>query len=204
MVPYWLVIIPVMAANQIVQYKQLSSVQCGITLLGGNLFLENPLYVIAWYVTFVLILYAYAYLESFFHSYQIVICMFIGVMLFFFWLGNYNYFLVFLIGLRMSDGWRSENAGGGDGLWRQVSLWLFVIQRYCYAFFLVHGAVLLCLVKKTNVSEAALFLIGFFLSAVLAVALYTIGKPLHFILAKEALTLTDKMLARFTLVQRHR
>jgi hypothetical protein len=198
MIPYWLVIIPVMVANEIVHYKTLSPVEYGVTFLGGNMFLDNPLYVIAWYVTFILILYAYAYIESFFHSYQIAICMLIGAMLFFFWLGNGYHFLVFLVGLRLSYWWRAEYDRGGYGLRRKVSLWLFVVQRYCYLFLLIHGAVLLFLVKMTKVSEAALFLVALSLSAVLAVALYTIGKPLHIFVANKTLKLTDKMLARFT------
>ncbi len=69
MVPYWLVIFSVIIANYVFQYKTVSIVSQIVTILGGNLFLMNSLYVIAWYVTFVLLLYCYVFVESFlFHG----------------------------------------------------------------------------------------------------------------------------------------
>ncbi len=190
MVPYWLVIIPVMVVNEVIQYKTVSPAEYVVTLFGGNLFLENPLYVLAWYVTFVLILYAYIFAESFFRSYMVVICRLIGAVIFVFLFRKGFYFIAFFVGIFMSGRQRSESDIGGDRRIGDVSLWLFVAQRYCYSFFLVHGAVLLFFVKKTNVSEIVLFSVSFFLSAVLSVAVYMTSKLLHILATDKALKLT--------------
>jgi hypothetical protein len=199
MIPYWLVIIPVVLANEVVQYKTVTWIEDTVTIFGGNLFLENPPYVIAWYITFVLILYAYAIIESFFRSYSLVICMILGAVAFGFWLGQGYYFLAFVVGLRLSRWWRPEYPIiRVSWLSRYSSQWLFVAQRYCYSFFLVHGAVLLFFVKKTSISENTIFIASFFLSSVLSVVIYRIGKPIQMLASSKGLKLTDKTLGRFS------
>ncbi len=53
LIPYWIVIVPALIINRIICYKNTSILSDVITLLGGNLFLETKVYVIAWYITFV-------------------------------------------------------------------------------------------------------------------------------------------------------
>lgn len=64
MIPHSVVIVPVIIANWAFQYKPVSLSAGAVTFLGGNLFLDSPLYVITWSVTFVLMLYVYLLCDS--------------------------------------------------------------------------------------------------------------------------------------------
>ena len=202
MIPYWIVIVPVMIANHVFQYKSVSPLMLVITVLGGNLFLTNPLYVIGWYISFVILLYTYAFFESLFDSRPILIlsCMAIGVIVFVFWIGLVYYFVAFLAGLRISawtSGWHKV---GRSIIGKKVADILFVGQRYCYSFFLIHGPVLIFFVKKTSFSMPSLFLLSFLLSAVLSVVLYTASKRIQVFAADKTLKLTGKIRTRFSAV----
>ena len=87
MIPHWLVIGPVLVANWIVAYKPISPLTALVTFFGGNLFLENPLYVITWYVTFVLLLYAYLVVDSFLRGWPRLALTVVGFLFFRTWLG---------------------------------------------------------------------------------------------------------------------
>jgi len=86
MIPYWLVIIPMVIVNQILQYKPATAISTITTVLGGNLFLTNPVNVTAWYITFVLILYAFALLHSLCSSLQKIVLVIVGALFFYFML----------------------------------------------------------------------------------------------------------------------
>jgi hypothetical protein len=174
-----LVIFPVIVANQVFQYKPVGLWTQIVTILGGNLFLDNPLYVIAWYVTFVLLLYVYAVAESFCNSWQKIICMAVGAALFY--SGSFvgKYFIAFIVGLRLSD-WRPLRSSAEVGnARRRIASFLFVIQRYCYRFFLLHGAVLLIFAKKAAVSAHGLFWLSLTATAVLSIVLHSVARLLE-------------------------
>ncbi len=69
LLPYWIVIVPVLIINRIVCYKNTTILLDFITLLGGNMFLKTKVYVIAWYITFVLLLYCFIFFQSFFTNF---------------------------------------------------------------------------------------------------------------------------------------
>ncbi len=193
MVPYWLVIIPVFLANEIVEYKHISFFEYIVSFAGGNMFLHNPLYVIAWYVTFVLLLYLYVFIESFFRSYPLVVCMAVSFFIFSYFFGEGYYFVAFVIGLRLS-GWYPAKDRVQDSLMYNISSWMFVCQRYCYSFFLIHGASILFFVKVVNSPSTTTFINSLFLSIVLSIVIYHIGKPISAIAA-------DRMLRQVRLLE---
>ena len=188
MIPYWLVIIPVIIANQIFQYKtHLSFVDYTLTILGGNMLLSDPLYVIGWYITFVVLLYSYAFMESLFKSWKKFLIIVLGVFIFFIWLDKGFYFLSFFIGLRLSEWCAVSWSKEGDSFRRKITRILFVAQRYCYSFFLIHGAVLLFFFRKTDVSAINMFVISFIITILLSIVFYGTSEKLNIVIANKAL-----------------
>jgi len=198
MIPYWLVIFSIIFANYISQYKVTSPTALVVTVLGGNMFLDDPLYVIAWYVTFVLILYGYAFVESFFDSWHVLICMVIGALLFSICLGKGYYFTAFIAGLRLSGLNFFTYPKMISKKRCQLANCLFILQRYCYSFYLIHGAVLLILVKRTNLTSFSVFWLTLVISSILSVVLYSISKPVQKIVINRTQKLTEKMLVLFS------
>jgi hypothetical protein len=177
MIPHWLVIGPVLLANEIFQYKQISPLTALVTFFGGNLFLDNPLYVITWYVTFVLLLYGYLLLDSFATGWQRVVLTVAGF-LFFAHFGYAEYFLAFSVGLYLSA-WAPPRLNLSRSAWmRSTAVGLFEAQQLCYPFFLVHGGVQLGMVKLTGLSPAPLFVTSLLLSVTAAFAVHRVSEPL--------------------------
>ena len=56
-----MVIIPVVLMNHIVQYKETTLMMDLISILCGNLFIDNPIYVVAWYITFISLIYLFLF-----------------------------------------------------------------------------------------------------------------------------------------------
>lgn len=190
MIPYWLVIIPVILVNEVIGYKEVSYFEYLATIAGGNMFLKNPIYVIAWYITFILILYTYAFIESFFRSYWRIAYIAISLLIFTFILGKIYYFIAFVIGIRLSEWFPEAVSVNPTPLMRMISLWMFICQKYCYSFFLIHGGLMLLFIKKVNITPTSVFINSFCLSIVMSILLYNIGKPLSVIAANETLQRT--------------
>ena len=190
MIPYWLVIFPVIIANQVFQYKTgLSLTLYIVTAFGGNLFLNKPLYIIAWYISFILMLYAYAFIESFFTAYGKILLIAIGLLLFFVLLGKGGYFLSFIMGLYLSKrcfvSWPEVNGS----LMQKTASVLFVVQKYCYSFFLIHGAILLFFFKITNVSKLGIFSFSIVISSIMSIIIYKISEKFNTIIINKACNL---------------
>lgn len=177
MIPYWVVIVPALFINAAIQYKQTSLLMDTITLFGGNLFLNNPVYVIAWYITFVNLLYFFIYLMNLADR-QVFKVFFggLGYFCFGFLLNLPYYFLSFLMGILCSKILPPKSK---DTL-REGSLnnLIYYIQDRCYAFFLIHGGVLLFFTVKMNMSGLALFITAFATSVFGALVLQWITTPL--------------------------
>ena len=190
MVPYWLVIIPVFIANHIFQYKNdLTFTSYFVTVFFGNMFLSDPLYVIAWYITFVLLLYAYAFVESFLGSNKKIIFMFAGILLFSMLPQNIGYFILFSTGLRLSERYHVAWPQNKSGLNAKITSVFFTAQRYCYSFFLIHGAVLLFFFRKTDMSPAGIFALSMASSVIMSFILCNISGKLIVIAANKAFKL---------------
>jgi hypothetical protein len=182
LIPYWMVIVPVLVANYLSAYKPVSAASVVVTLLGGSLFLSVKVYVIAWYITFVLLLYVYVYVESYLPYWARFPFMVATYLLMAYRFGTGYYFLVFLAGLRLHDLARALHKEGPTGRREgpsRLSNVLFAVQQHCYPFFLVHGAVLVFLIKMTSLPAWATFAIGFAGTGVLSVALHAVAAPVQ-------------------------
>jgi hypothetical protein len=170
LIPYWLVIIPVLLINRILCYKDTSNIQDFITLLGGNMFLDNKVYVIAWYITFILLLYLFIYFQSFFNAtYLKLIAWLIGLLFFGVALNKLYYFLAFGSGFFLSK--IMTPLSKEEHKESFVSRILFDLQKYCYYFFLIHGGILIFLFNILKLNFIQSFLIGFLMSVLGGVAL---------------------------------
>jgi hypothetical protein len=158
MLPYLVVIIPVLIANHYIGYKQITLTQTAITLLGGNLFIDNPVYVIAWYVTFILLLYTFIWLQSIPKEKDRILkfgawaC---GYLFFSNYLNYPYYFSAFALGY-LAQRLHLPPA--------KTDSILFYIQGKCYHFFLIHGAVLVMLQYYFDLPVWLFFTVGFALS----------------------------------------
>ena len=184
MIPYWIVIIPALILNRILSYKNTSFLTDAITLLGGNLFLHQSVYVIAWYITFILLLYGFIFLQSFAKT---------PLTNSFIWIIG---FMLFHIAFH--KGWYFISLGLGYSFTKiipppskiiankgKLNRVFFVLQDHCYAFFLIHGGVLLLLSQICKFSLIFSLIWGFILSGVGAITLNKISKKLLTLLFKK-------------------
>lgn len=179
MIPYWFVIIPVVATNQIYHYKQVTYLSVIVTIIGGNLFLNNPVYVIAWYITFILLIYVYAVLETAMPAKGKIFFMVISTAAFSIVFHKGLYFVAFILGSRISF-WAPVERTNNRTPAREALVNTFLsVQKYCYPFFLVHGAVFIFLLHHTSVSLRYLFEWAFILSALSSKILYEVTKPIE-------------------------
>jgi hypothetical protein len=178
MIPYWLIIAPVLVANWLTHYKAVSVAGMLVTLAGGNLFLENPVYVITWYVTFVLLLYAYLLVDSCFAGYRRVAVSVAGYLLFSVWLGCGEYFVPFLAGMYLG-GWMPAKPVSARPLWaRRLARGLFEVQRVCYPFFLTHGGLQLALIRLTDWTPMTVAAVAFGGTVLIALVIHRASESL--------------------------
>jgi hypothetical protein len=176
MIPYWSVILPIIIINKIDNYKNTLFIDDLITVLGGNLFLENPVYVIAWYITFILLLYLYIYIYIILKSKLNKIILILLGSSYFLYLHCLSFFISFVVGLCMYKYLREDkDVIIGKGAY--LSEVLYKIQSYCYPFFLIHGGILMMLYHKFHLEGQNLFLWGLILSSFLAFILYKLSNP---------------------------
>ena len=170
LIPYWIVIIPIVLINRIVSYKDTTVIADFITIFGGNLFLYEKVYVIAWYITFVLLLYGFICFQAFFSR----ICLksivwIIGFCVFAFLLNKSYYFISFGIGFFLSKFIAPPDKSAYKDFYF-ISV-LYHLQSYCYSFFLIHGGVLIFLFNILKFDFVHSLLVGFLLSIVGAIIL---------------------------------
>lgn len=177
MIPHWIVITPVLVANAATGYKPISTGEAIITFLGGNLFLSNPIYVITWYVTFVLLLYGYLLIDSYADGWQRLAVTAIGLVAFG-RLALNEYFVPFSIGLYLAALLPPRLAVGRTKVTASVARLLFRVQELCYPFFLAHGAVLLAMLKVFRFSPVPLFVVSLLMSVVAAWVVESLSRPL--------------------------
>ena len=169
LLPYWVVMILVVIANGFVGYKHFSFPQYLVMFLGGSLFIDDPLYVISWYVTFILIFYififAFARLKywkwiSFVGFYLFYItCMDKNRVFFFLFFGGY--YLAYALQEKVFSQY-TESALEND----QILNWL---ARLTYPFFLINGGVLLFFVKIMPLSLYLNCIFSFFLTVAFSI-----------------------------------
>lgn len=172
--PYWIVIIPALFFNRIVGYKETTILGDFVTFLGGNMFLDKKVYVIAWYITFIMLLYLFIFFQSFF---QLLILKFfywgIGFIIFSVVLNKTFYFIAFAIGFLVSVFFSPpKKIESGE---MNLAKILFLIQGYGYDFFLVHGGVLVFLTVILKLSFTHTFIFGIIISALCSLILHSMS-----------------------------
>jgi len=181
MIPYWIVMITMIIANYYVQYKQTTMTDIFIILSGGSLFLRDPLYIISWFITLILLLYATVYLYTIIPSpYRFV---FLALAFYLSSLKPYAmyYFGVFFIGFFFRKNLEKNDlfSASKTTLSQQIGPFFFKIQAYCYCFFLVHGAALHVFVRMMKGEPDKIFLLAFILSSVSSIFLYEADKMIR-------------------------
>lgn len=179
-VPYWAVAALVIVSNEVFRYKSVSLVDLLVFVAGGNFFLRTNLYVIAWFVSVMILLYICMFIVSLQNknSTKLIVTLLLSAALLS--IGLPLYFLVFFfVGyslhyLLKRAGILSVRLGCGSVNCRRlqyVHAKLRWVDGISYEFYLLHGAVLLCFYKIVHVSYASCLLVSFVLTVMGAVAL---------------------------------
>lgn len=178
MLPYWFVMICVFTVNSLVNYKPISLGKIAIAFLGGNLFVKDPLYVITWYITFVLFLYIYVFLElSISKKFRYLLLLAGGCFFWFVVLAPY-YFTSFYIGLKLSELLKNKSKGTIKPA-SLTKIVCFELQKYCYCFFLAHGGVLIFYFHFFPARTHLIFILALVSSMLLSLVIFKITDPLH-------------------------
>lgn len=179
-IPYWIVVAGVVASNMIYGYKDVGMFEIGVLLAGGNLFIDNSLYVIAWFVSAILCFYLYVFVIAVLRS---IVLRVLVTVLWAWFLTTFDippyFFVAFALGfllrrLLTKAGAESESVRSGSAFgtsFKVSSGLLFRLQNYSYEFFLLHGGVLILFTKVLNTGYGVSFFAGFFLTAAGAVLL---------------------------------
>ncbi len=177
MIPYWFIIVPVLIINRIVQYKETTLLSDFITMLGGNLFLNNPVYVIGWYVTFIIMLYLFVFIKCLSRNITVEVIIWIfGCICFGVLLHKTYYFISFALGCFVAKAFPLPKRNFLQ--MNALDSVLFFIQEKCYNFFLVHGGVLLFVYVVLGITDSNMFYLGVLLSGVGSLLLGKITNPL--------------------------
>lgn len=150
MIPYWLVISIVLIVNSVVHYKDTTILKNIIIFFGGSLFVDNPVYVISWFITYILILYFCAFILKYLKSIYVklpylVVC---GFLLYLFNIGNPYYFIGFFSGYILNFLTAGRQWGNyTSNKLQRFNILLYYVQNYSYSFFLIHGGILQLIVN---------------------------------------------------------
>jgi len=135
------------------------------------MFLDKKVYVVAWYVTFVILLYGFICFQSLFKDFFLMLIVWIiGVFIFGFVLNKLYYFVSFGVGFFLSKYIVPPNRVEEFNHY-YISRILYHTQKYCYSFFLIHAGVLIFLFHILELNIFNSFLIGFLLSMLGAIIL---------------------------------
>lgn len=169
-VPFWIVMVFVLSANCIFSYKDISISGNVIVLLGGGFFVKERLYVISWYITLVLCQYLYICLFYFHPNWIYRLVIFLIFYFFFYKILMMPMYLIFcILGLVFGNiRNKIDRTQKNEGKFCKT---MFVLQKYCYCYFLLHGAILLFFNKVFSVGGISLFAIALISSAILAIFL---------------------------------
>lgn len=189
MIPYWFVIIPILLCNRIISYKATSLSRDLLSLLGGNLFVDNPVYIISWYITLVLILYLFVCIQTLVSNKTQLLFIWLATMLFFeVVLHMLDFFMLFALGFIFSQLQTPPRKKVSQET--TMGRVLFFLQDKCYAFFLIHGGILFLLVQYDYLHNGfAIFATGFIVSGLSAYILRKMTKSVVRILVTRTETL---------------
>ena len=145
-IPFWIVIIPALILNHIVGYKESSLINDWIVFIGGAWFLSDPVYVISWFITLIMLFYFTIYivqLNKNLVSHLVIII--IAAFVYYYWFPSRTiyYFALFILGFLLRS-LKKKSQGVRIFLKnifsRNVGEKLFLLQNYSYSIFLIHGS----------------------------------------------------------------
>lgn len=172
MIPYWIVIALVLIVNSYVGYKDTNIWKNLIVFFGGSLFLKNPVYVISWFITYILLL----YLCVFFYftikpSYLKLFFLFLsGAVFYLFKIGNIYYFIGFFSGLFFGKFWKQKQTNQRCSETKNVvGQYLYIVQNHSYSFFLLHGGILKLVFDVFMLSGVSAFIFSFLITTIFSV-----------------------------------
>ena len=190
MIPYWFIIIPALLINRMISYKETSLAKDIVSLLGGSLFIDDRVYMISWYITFVLLLYLFVFMRSQAKkTIQSFLIWLLAILFFGLILEVIDFFMVFAFGLILAKiKTPPDKSVSQKNFSARI---LFFLQDKCYAFFLIHAGILLLLFKTNLIHDGlGIFIIGFLISGLGAVLLRNLTEPLVAIM----ITKTEKLM----------
>ena len=185
MIPYWLVITLVIIANIFVKYKVKETHELLIIFFSGGLFVNDPLYVISWYITFILCLYAMTAICNI-HT-NVVISTFLFFTSIAFYLiiikRPYIYIISYIAGyflkyLQLRFPPRSIDKFNHHRPSSQLKKATIFLQNRCYSFFLIHGGIVLMFVKIFHANFATCLVYSLLLTAILSHWHYKISRKI--------------------------
>jgi len=145
MTPYWSVIFVVLVVNAVYGYKDVNFITNIIIFFGGSLFVENPVYVISWFITYILLLYlCLAVFLSIKYTWTKIFFLFLcGAFFVDNGIGNVYYFIGFFLGFFINKFFKNKlHSKHNNNIFRIINVYLYKIQNHSYSFFLIHGGVL--------------------------------------------------------------
>ncbi len=167
MIPFWLVILPIIIINVFYKYKAATFAENLIVILGGAFFLTNPLYVISWFITLIIFLYISLIIFCLSTDKVYKFIVFIIFLTCFYYIDMYLYYSSFYLGYILRQ-IRKERLSDTDEKYFKLNEILFIIQNYCYSFFLIHGGILLLSIKILKIPPVASFIASFAITSVLS------------------------------------
>ncbi len=159
MVPFWVVMFFVLLANYFVTYKHVFIANTFIVLLGGGLFVSEKLYVISWYITLVLLQYLFflCLLSVTGYLYKLGIIL-ISFCIFHYIVNMDWYYIATLIGYYSKFFKKTFFPQKINNSKSKICKILFLIQQFCYCFFLTHGGILLLCHNVLDINNSILLL----------------------------------------------
>ncbi|WP_028571765.1 acyltransferase family protein [Desulfonatronum lacustre] len=171
MIPYWSVISIVLLVNEIVGYKTTDFFTAIIIFFGGSLFVKDPVYVISWFITYILILYIclfiYLLIDNIFL--KLVFIVFSAICLNFAGIKNYLYFFSFYAGYFVHAFFKLNFNGTSNKLLNKINYILYQIQGHSYSFFLLHGAILKLVFGVFMFRGTMAFMISFLMTSTVSI-----------------------------------
>ncbi len=181
--PYWLILIPLILINYLIKYKEVSILSLIIQFLGGSLFIQNRLFTISWFVTFIIGFYLIGYIIKKLKKFKIInlISLLILLNLIFIQFIGLDFLLIwsacFLLGYLMRN-LNLLNFLSKIPINAKLNYIFFRINQHTYSFFLVHGPILLFLINMLKLSPLLSLIYGLSASIIVSLILFYISNKI--------------------------
>lgn len=156
MIPYWLVIFPILISNHWIDYKPTTLFKDAVIALGGAMFFAEPVYVLSWFITLILIFYLLAVIRRVFPNPWIWGAVYAVAGWFLFQESGWRHLLylgLFTAGMLLSgNAALNRRPQKASAFFTRLNHLFFDWQSTTYHFFLIHGAVLVGCIRILDLS----------------------------------------------------